>query len=81
MNVAVAVAVAVPVAVGVNVAVAVAVAIGVGVEVGVGDAVGVGVGKPNFPMTVPQNEKLPPVAYWFTCQKLVPSKGSTVVMV
>ena len=80
MNVAVAVAVAVPVAVGVNVAVAVAVAAGVGVEVGVGDAVGVGVGKPNFPMTVPQNESFP-VAYWFTCQKLVPSKGSTVVMV
>ena len=79
MNVAVAVAVAV--AVGVDVAVAVAVAIGVGVEVGVGDAVGVGIGKLNFPMIVPQIEKWLPVEYSFTCQKLVPSAGSTVVMV
>jgi hypothetical protein len=76
----VAVAVAVAVGVGVNVAVAVAVTVAVGVEVGVGDAVGVGIGKLNFPMTVPQYEKSSPVAYWFTCQKLVPSAGSTVVM-
>jgi hypothetical protein len=76
----VAVAVAVAVAVGVNVAVAVAVAIGVAVEVGLGDAVGVGTGKLNFPMTECQNDKLLPVAYWLTCQKLVPSAGSTVVM-
>ena len=70
---------------GVGVGLGVFVGVGVAVAVPVGDAVGVGVGEPppaklNLPTRVCQL-KLPVTAsYSFTCQKLVPSAGSTVVM-
>ncbi len=64
------------------------VVLGVGDAIGVGvadaDAVGVGVGlipplsKLNLPMRVCQS---PLWAYWLICQKLMPSEGSTSVLV
>ena len=81
----VAVGVCVGVAVGVGVGVGVT---GVGVGVGVpGVGVGVGVGLPpptklNLPMRWIQLKPVPlDGRYWFTCQKVMPSAGSMLVMV
>ncbi len=82
------------VALGVAVGVAVGVGVGVGVT-GVGVGVpGVGVGVPGVGVGLPPPAKLnlpmrsiqlKPVLddgkYWFTCQKVIPSTGSMVVMV
>ena len=67
--------------VGVGLGVGVAVAVGVAVVVAVAVAVGVGLGPPtklNLPMRVCQS---PLWAYWLICQKLMPSEGSTSVLV